>query len=143
MMGSVFGLTAGMSPEPLLKLVISETLKHNRSEGIKVSLSPLFTDQKGIIANFLNPHPYVFWLTIGTPIAFKAYETGLSTAILYFLSFYVFLIGSKIGIALIVEKSKSFLKNNAYVWIMRFLGATLIVFAAIMFYDGFKIIQNI
>jgi len=42
--GIIFGLTAGMSPGPLLTLVITETLKHNKSEGIKVAIAPLLTD---------------------------------------------------------------------------------------------------
>ena len=42
--GVVFGLSAGLSPGPLLTLVISETLKHNAKEGIKVSIAPILTD---------------------------------------------------------------------------------------------------
>jgi len=123
--GVVFGLSAGLSPGPLLTLVISETLKHDVKEGIKVSIAPILTDlpivmftilvlsilvlsrlsnmltllglvsllgsafliylgyegisfkgvdidveqakpqsiRKGVIANFLNPAPYLFWFT--------------------------------------------------------------------------------
>jgi threonine/homoserine/homoserine lactone efflux protein len=43
-MGAFFGLTAGLSPGPLLTLVISETLKHDKREGFKVALAPLITD---------------------------------------------------------------------------------------------------
>ena len=42
--GVVFGLSAGLSPGPLLTLVISETLKHGTRSGIKVALAPLITD---------------------------------------------------------------------------------------------------
>ncbi len=42
--GLVMGLTAGLSPGPLLTLVISETLLHGRKSGVKVALAPLFTD---------------------------------------------------------------------------------------------------
>lgn len=38
------GLSAGLTPGPLLTLVISQTLKHNIGEGIKVALAPLITD---------------------------------------------------------------------------------------------------
>ena len=51
--GVVFGLTAGFSPGPLLTLVISETLRHNRSEGIKVALAPLLTDIPIVLVTFL------------------------------------------------------------------------------------------
>ena len=43
-LGGFLGLTAGISPGPLLTIVISETLKHGRKEGFKVAVSPLFTD---------------------------------------------------------------------------------------------------
>jgi threonine/homoserine/homoserine lactone efflux protein len=42
--GIILGLIAGISPGPILTLVISETLKHNKKEGIKIALSPLITD---------------------------------------------------------------------------------------------------
>jgi threonine/homoserine/homoserine lactone efflux protein len=198
-MGVFFGLTAGISPGPLLTLVITETLQHNKTEGIKIAISPLITDipiivityfifskfsqfnivlslisflggifiaylgyeaikskgldinvqrlksdslKKGVTANFLNPSPYLFWLTIGTPIAFKAYGISLVTVILYFLSFYTLLIGSKICIVLIVERSKTLLDNRAYIWAMRILGITLFIFAIFFFYDGIKILSN-
>ncbi len=43
--GITFGFVAGISPGPLLALVISETIKHNHKEGIKIALSPLLTDR--------------------------------------------------------------------------------------------------
>lgn len=38
------GLAAGIAPGPLLMLVISETLKGNKINGIVIALSPLLTD---------------------------------------------------------------------------------------------------
>ncbi len=194
-MGAFFGLTAGISPGPLLALVITETLKHSRKEGIRIAMAPLITDlpiilityfifsklsnsdiilsiislsggifiaylgyetirtrgpeltetgkdpeslKRGITANLLNPHPYLFWLTIGIPTAFKAYEINLLTVILYFLLFYTMLIGSKIGIAFLAERSKSFLSNKSYKITMQILAAALFIFAAIFLYDGIK-----
>jgi threonine/homoserine/homoserine lactone efflux protein len=195
LMGAFFGLSAGISPGPLLTLVITETIKHNRKEGIKIALAPLITDlpiilityfifaklsqfnivlgiisilggiffvflgyetvktkvqdpqaqtlkpeslKKGITANILNPHPYVFWLTVGIPTAFKAYEINPLTAFLYFLLFYTLLIGSKVSIAIIVEKSKSFLNNRAFLFTMQILATALFAFAILFFYNGIK-----
>lgn len=195
-MGALFGLTAGISPGPLLTLVITETLKHNKKEGIRVAVAPLVTDlpiiiatffifsklsrfnivlgiisilggiffaylgyetiktkdldledrnlksrslRKGITANFLNPNPYIFWLTVGIPTAFKAYEISVFTTILYFLLFYIMLIGSKIAVALLAEKSKAFLKNKSYRIVMQMLGTVLFIFALYFIYDGIKL----
>lgn len=198
--GTLFGLTAGISPGPLLTLVITETLRHNRREGIKVALVPILTDapillvtlfifaevanfepilgaiailgsifiaylsyesistkglkldlqhskpqsmKKGIIVNFLSPHPYIFWMTVGAPITIRGYQTSLSAAIAFVLSFYVLLTGSKIVAALIVDKSRNFLQNKIYIWAMRLLGLALLLFAIHFFRDGLRLLNII
>jgi threonine/homoserine/homoserine lactone efflux protein len=42
--GLFMGLAAGISPGPLLALVIGETIRHDRRMGIRVALAPLITD---------------------------------------------------------------------------------------------------
>ena len=42
--GLTLGLVAGLSPGPLLTLVISETLNRGTTAGIKVAMAPLITD---------------------------------------------------------------------------------------------------
>ena len=42
--GVVLGLSAGISPGPLLTVVISQTLRHGVKEGIRVAMAPLITD---------------------------------------------------------------------------------------------------
>lgn len=191
--GILFGFSAGISPGPLLTLVISETLRHNLKEGIKIAFAPILTDlpiilvtifvisklanfykiiggisifggiylfylayecfitkqidmnvnpvkpnsiKKGIIANFLNPSPYLFWFTIGAPTTIKAYNINVTASILFIASFYVFIIGTKVVVALIVEKSRTFLKSNYYIYIMKFLGFVLALYGLIFLKDG-------
>jgi threonine/homoserine/homoserine lactone efflux protein len=199
-LGALLGFSAGISPGPILTLVLTQTIKHNKKEGIKVALSPLITDfpiilisllifkslsqfdlvlaiisfiggifiaylgvqsirtkgisleiddsgsasfQKGILANLFNPSPYVFWATVGTPYIFKAFEINLLTAILFLTSFYVLLIGSKIAIAIVVARTKVFIGQKLYVWIMRILGLALLIFSIIFFYDGVQYLKSI
>lgn len=193
--GSLLGLSAGISPGPLLTLVMTQTLKYNRREGIKVALSPLVTDlpiigmtlvviskisqsdtilgmislagaifvaflgyesitskgfsagqpdivskslRKGIIANFLSPHPYLFWATVGAPYVLKAHVQGLLYAILFLGSFYFFLVGSKISVALLVARSKKFMREKTYRIIMWILGIALFVFSLMLLYEGYQ-----
>ena len=42
--GIILGLSAGLSPGPLLMLVISESLHHGTRSGMKVALAPIITD---------------------------------------------------------------------------------------------------
>jgi len=51
--GTVLGLSAGFAPGPLLALVISETLQHDRKAGVKVALAPIITDLPIIIFSLL------------------------------------------------------------------------------------------
>jgi threonine/homoserine/homoserine lactone efflux protein len=47
--GIILGLSAGIAPGPILALVISETLNHDKWAGIKVALAPIITDLPIII----------------------------------------------------------------------------------------------
>ena len=132
--GIVLGLSAGLAPGPLLTLVISETLRYDIRSGVRVALSPIFTDMpiiiltlavlsqlsgfhnilgiisltggcvilfmgyesmnpkdspsdlsetepksltKGILANALSPHPYLFWFGV-CPLSIRATFRRLS-----------------------------------------------------------------
>jgi threonine/homoserine/homoserine lactone efflux protein len=95
---------------------------------------------KGIIVNTLNPHPYLFWFGVGGPTVTKAMNLGMLAPLAFIGSFYVLLVGSKILIALLVGKSRSFLIGNGYIYTMRLLGVALCVLAIILFRDGFKLL---
>ncbi|MEJ2050058.1 MAG: LysE family translocator [Calditrichota bacterium] len=194
--GTVLGFSAGVAPGPLQALVISETLRHNRKEGIRVALVPLLTDlpiilvslillkelsrfkpilglislagavfvlylavesfransveltlqetrpksiQKGVIANFLNPHPYLFWITVGTPIILKAGNVNVLAAVVFVGSFYMLLVGSKILLAMVIGKYQAFLRGKIYQYIMRCLGFALILIALLLLRDGLSL----
>ncbi len=195
--GIVFGLAEGLSPGPLMTLVISETLRSGKKEGIKVAISPLITDSliilfaliilssiaansiiiavisllgacfliylglgnlrvrieesevkpvrenallRGVITNLLNPNTYVFWLTIGGPVIFESAHIHTSVTVLFILGFYVMLIGSEMAVATVVDRSKAFIKNKYYAYIVRALGIVLIVFALIFIMRSLELI---
>ncbi|MDI9394532.1 MAG: LysE family translocator [Euryarchaeota archaeon] len=84
--------------------------------------------KKGVIVNFGNPHPYVFWLSIGGPIILKSLSIHIWATILFITGFYLLLVGSKVIVALIVEKSKYFINSKYYFSIVRALGIAQIIF---------------
>ena len=92
---------------------------------------------KGVVANLLNPHPYLFWVTIGAPTFLKAVGISVLASILFIIGFYLCLIGSKILIAWLVARSRSFPGSQAYVYINRLLGFALVAFALLFLRDGF------
>lgn len=105
-----------------------------------IELSKKDALKRGVLANLLSPHPYLFWLSIGGPMIFKSLDVHASATFLFVLGFYSLLVGSKIAIVLFVERSKSFIKSKYYLYILRVLGVALISFALIFVRDGLKLI---
>jgi threonine/homoserine/homoserine lactone efflux protein len=113
-----------------------------KSRGMEIPVTETGSDslRKGIITNALNPHPYVFYITVGGPIFLRALNQGLLSAAGFFGSFLFFLVGSKVVLALLTERSRSFLKGPVYVWIMRGLGVCLIIFSITLLREGLKLL---
>ncbi len=189
----VLGLSAGISPGPILTLVISQTLQYGLKEGIKIAMVPIITDfpiilitlillsrlseirtvlgviallgglfllylgyesitfktadtdrretkpqslKKGVLANFLNPNPYLFWLSVGTPMILKAQQINLLSPILFIIIFYLCLVGSKCIIVFLTERSRHLLKNRYYMMINKILGLMLWIFAVLFIKEG-------
>src|SRR5512137_2169296 len=51
---------------------------------------------KGIVTNLLNPHPWLFWLTVGAAILAKTIAQGWLVALAFLFGFYLLLVGSKV-----------------------------------------------
>lgn len=94
---------------------------------------------KGIMVNAISPHPYLFWFSVGAPTIVKAMNQSVGASAAFISSFYAFLVGSKILLAVLVGSSKSFLTDKAYIYTMRILGLLLLGFAFFLFYDGLKL----
>lgn len=97
--------------------------------------------KKGATVNFLNPAPYIFWITIGSPILINAYSESVLSPILFLTGFYMFLVGSKIVLAYASSRSRDFLKGRTYIYIMRVLGIVLVIFALYFVYHGIQLIK--
>jgi threonine/homoserine/homoserine lactone efflux protein len=112
------------------------------TKGVELDLQEIRPNSliKGIIVNTLNPHPYLFWFGVGGPTVTKAMKLGMVAPLAFVGSFYVLLVGSKILIAVLVGKSRSFLMGKGYIYTMRLLGIALCALAIILFGDGFKLL---
>ncbi len=189
--GLLLGISAGVSPGPLMAVLISETLKGNIKNGVIISIVPVLTDipliiilliflhkieyqemiikvlsfcgfivlfyygikdiftskvnldinkssigslKKGLLTNILNPHPYIFWGLIGVPFMVG----GTIFQMIGFVSgFFAGIVGSKIAIALVTEKSKKFINSRYYIYLIRGSGIVLIIFGMILFLRAF------
>jgi len=99
---------------------------------------------KGILANLLNPHPYLFWFSVGAPIILEAVPGHASIGdargpLLFLGAFYLCLVGSKILLALIMGRARNRLVGRSYVYSMRLLGGLLGLLAMSLFIDGLRL----
>ena len=89
-----------------------------------------------MIANLVNPNPYLFWFTVGAPLMVNSFQHTWGSGITYLFSFYLGLCGVKLLIAIATGKSRNFLHGILYRRIMQFLGFALIGFSIMLFRDG-------
>jgi len=93
---------------------------------------------KGIVTNLLNPHPWLFWLTVGTAILAKTMAQSWMVAAAFLCGFYLLLVGSKVLVALLAGRSRDLLAGRPYRVVMRVLAALLALFALLLFREGLK-----
>ena len=93
---------------------------------------------KGIITNFLNPNPYIFYFSILAPIAVRGMKANFlygPATVVIFLGFFVFL---NICTAFLADKVKGVLHSRRYVYVIRTLGFILLIFSLLFFRDSLK-----
>ncbi|MDD3619611.1 MAG: hypothetical protein PHX57_09500 [Desulfobulbaceae bacterium] len=71
----------------------------------------------------------------------KALTAHIGALAAFLVSFYLFLVGSKILLAVFVGRSGSFLRGRPYIITMRFLGLVLAFFALILFRGGLSLLN--
>ncbi|WP_461209798.1 LysE family translocator [Desulfocurvus sp. DL9XJH121] len=197
--GAVLGLSAGLSPGPLLSLVITEAVASGPGAGVRVALSPLVTDVpiivlctfllaqasglprvlggvslaggcfillmaldawkaripasgedearrsllRGVLANILSPHPYLFWITVGSPLLMAGWrQEGAAGPGLFLAGFYGCLVGSKIVVAVAAGRSRGLLAGRGYRLVLRVMAAVLGVFALLFFWEGLRLLAT-
>jgi threonine/homoserine/homoserine lactone efflux protein len=113
-----------------------------KTQGVELNLSSVRSSsfRKGVITNALNPHPYVFYMTVGAPIIFKGIQQNFLAVFSFIGTFLLFLVGCKVILAMVVGRSRTFLKGKIYIWVMRILGALLFFFSIVLFRDGFALL---
>lgn len=187
--GISLGFAAGISPGPLMTLVITRTLERGLGAGLRVAIAPLLTDLpiiaitvlfftalpplletlltaggalfvlylaweilrdgrttrladvarvpgaaasadiwRGMMVNFLSPHPWLFWITVAAPLLTNAWQQSVWTAFGFLIGFYGLLVGSKKLLAVGITGGRRFLND---VWYRRLLlasGLLLVLF---------------
>ncbi len=179
LLGLTLGFGAGISPGPMMALVVTTSLRKGMDGGLRVALAPLITDLpiilltlfvlervpdwtlsvlatvgglvviyigieilrsartatlrgeapddtgnvnselwQGVLVNALNPNPYIFWVTVGGPTLLAGWRESNVYPFAFLVSFYTFLVGSKVVVAWIIDNRA---ENLSLAWYRRAL----------------------
>jgi threonine/homoserine/homoserine lactone efflux protein len=97
---------------------------------------------KGVAANALSPHPYLFWLTVGGPIIVRGWSESPMGSLAFLPVFFACLVGAKILTAYITGRSRQWLSGRVYRGILIILGALLTVFAFSLIREGWRLLGH-
>jgi threonine/homoserine/homoserine lactone efflux protein len=87
---------------------------------------------RGMLVNALNPHPWLFWLSVGGPTLTRMWTQGPVYAAGFLAGFYAMLVGSKVLLAFAVAHGRRYLTDRWYRRILLGSGLLLIVFGALL-----------
>ncbi len=80
---------------------------------------------RGVTANLLNPHPYLFWLTVGAPTVVGARAAGGAAPAGFLAAMYGCLLGAKVLVAVAAGRGRLRLGGRSYRLTLRLLAAAL------------------
>jgi len=92
--------------------------------------------KRGVLTNLLNPSPYLFWVSVGTPTLLDANDHGPFAIPLFLLAFFASIVCSKLAVAMLTARFSDFLRSRFYLALMRFLALALLVFALLFYWDA-------
>jgi threonine/homoserine/homoserine lactone efflux protein len=195
LLGAGIGFVAGVSPGPVLTLVVSETLRGGWVRGAAVAAGPLLADGPivvlaagvlrqlppgfvpaislvgglflvyvavttglrgrraavprgqhlvsarggfltGLLARALSPHPYVFWFLVGGPALIQAEQASWIAVAGFLVGYYATIIGSNVGLALVVHRSIGLLSDRVYRVLLMLSSLMLAVYALVLMARG-------
>ena len=150
LLGATFLLKELSSVKPLLGgisflgglFLISMAYDAMRSGGAEVACDEGEPQSlmRGIVANTLSPHPYIFWTTIGAPTILRGWSFSPLAAVFFVVGFLGCLVSSKILLATLVGKSREFMAGPVYRNIMRVTGLLLLVYALLLMKEGASLV---
>lgn len=94
--------------------------------------------RKGIISNFLNPNPYIFYFSILGPLVVKGMKINFLLGPICLAIFLGFFVLFMILIVLSVHYAKDFFSSKKYIYVIRILGVILLYFAFTFFLESLK-----
>jgi threonine/homoserine/homoserine lactone efflux protein len=83
--------------------------------------------RRGVLVNLLSPHPWLFWLTVGGSVFVSAWTELPAYAVLFVVSFFLAMIGTKVVFAAVVSTSRRVLTERGLHRAHRVAGVLLLL----------------
>jgi threonine/homoserine/homoserine lactone efflux protein len=87
---------------------------------------------RGMAVNAVSPHPWLFWITVGSPALTRAWQIAPWQALAFLLGFFSLLVGGKIAVAFAVAGGRRFLSDPWYRRLLVASGLLLSVFGLLL-----------
>jgi threonine/homoserine/homoserine lactone efflux protein len=91
---------------------------------------------RGILVNLTNPHPYLFWITVGAPTVLEAWGRSPWQAMAFVAGFYALLVGIKVVIAWALSRAQTVLSTRGYRASLAISGCAMLVLAGSLLWQG-------
>jgi len=192
--GLSLGFVSGISPGPLMTLVLTSTLERGFRAGLLTAIAPLLTDApiillsffvlrqlpqgfltlvtlagglfiiwvgiqtiraarhaqeieeieeaggrdllRGALVNVLNPHPWLFWMTVGVPFIIDSWRQDAWRAVVFVAALYGLLVGTKIAVAWATARGRRFLSSGWYQRLLVACGVLLVGLGCALGWQG-------
>jgi threonine/homoserine/homoserine lactone efflux protein len=192
--GLSIGFVSGISPGPLMTLVLTSTLERGFRAGLLTAIAPLLTDApiillclfvlrqlpqgflapvtvagglfilwiavqtirsarqerapeevevtggrdllRGTVVNLFNPHPWLFWMTVGVPFLIQSWNEAAWRAAAFLAALYSLLVGTKIAVAWATARGRRFLSSRWYRRLLIACGLLLVGLGCALIWQG-------
>lgn len=91
--------------------------------------------RRGVIANFLTPGPYLFWVLVSGPIMLAALHQSFAFGAAFLIGFYGLMILSLLGIALVFSQARRLGPRMVHILLL-FSIIILVIFAGLLLKQG-------
>lgn len=91
---------------------------------------------RGVLTNVLSPHPWLFWVAVGGPLLVAAWDRRPAAGIGFVVAFYLLIVGTKVGLALLVGRGRRRLTVRWYRVLVQVGGLVLLLLGVGLLWDA-------
>ncbi len=91
---------------------------------------------KGIVTNLLNPHPWLFWLSVGAPILVAAWTQDPARALAFAAGFYGLMVATKLVVAYLASHGRRLAGSAWYARLVVASGVLLLAMGGLLIRDS-------